>query len=125
MKSPLKWLVASVALFVLGSWSTAFAAESSCITCHKNVTPNIVKDFQAGAMGMSGSVDCSDCHGKDHQSEKDVAYVKLPTEKTCQKCHKEQHDQYVSGKHAAAWVAMSAMPATGFQPHAYIQGLIV
>ncbi len=121
--SYLKWLGSSLALLLVIAWSPAFAAESNCITCHKRVTPNIVKDFLDGAMGKSGSVDCSDCHGKGHQSEKDVAKVQLPTEKTCQKCHQKQHDQYASGKHAAGWVAMSAMPTNGIQPHPYIQGM--
>jgi len=100
----------------------AAATESVCIDCHKEVTPNIVRDFLSGAMGKSGT-DCSDCHGSGHQKADDVAAVQLPTEKTCQKCHEIQHDQYMAGKHAASWIAMSAMPKTGFQPHAYIQGL--
>ncbi len=96
--------------------------ESVCITCHREVTPNIVKDFLSGAMGKAGT-DCADCHGSGHQTALDVANVELPTEKTCGKCHEEKHDQYMEGKHALAWVAMSAMPKTGFQPHAYIQGM--
>lgn len=94
------------------------AAESQCIGCHQEITPNIVKDFLSGEMGKSGSVDCSSCHGSEHTSAADVAKVKLPTEKTCAECHEDQHDQYMSGKHMAAWIAMDAMPKTGFQPHA-------
>ncbi|TSK07157.1 MAG: cytochrome C [Geobacter sp.] len=101
----------------------AFAGKSNCITCHEKVTPNIVKDFLEGEMGKSGSVDCSSCHGKAHQSAADVAKVSMPTEKTCKECHTKQHDQYASGKHAAAWVAMDAMPTNKLQPHAYIQGM--
>ena len=98
----------------------ALAADSACVECHTKVTPAIVKDFKSGEMGKSGSVDCSDCHGKGHTSAQDVANVKLPTQETCARCHKQQADQYGSGKHALSWVAMSAMPKTGFQPHAYI-----
>jgi len=98
------------------------AADSACVECHKKVTPNIVTDFKSGEMGKSG-MDCSDCHGDGHQSATDVSMVQLPTEKTCQPCHEDQHDQYLDGKHAAGWVALTAMPKTGFQPHAYIQGL--
>ena len=123
MSHYLKRLGGSVALVLVLAWSPAFAAESNCITCHRKITPNIVKDFLAGEMGKSGSVDCSDCHGKGHQSATDVAKVQLPTEKTCKKCHEKQHDQYVSGKHAAAWVAMDAMPTNSIQPHAYVQGM--
>lgn len=100
----------------------ASAAESECIGCHQEITPNIVKDFLSGAMGQSG-LDCSTCHGIGHTSKDDVANVQMPTEKTCQNCHKEQHDQYADGKHALGWVAMSAMPTNGIQPHAYIQGM--
>jgi len=98
------------------------AKESACVKCHKEITPNIVKDFMAGKMGKSG-MDCSDCHGAEHTGAADVAKVKLPTEQTCQKCHEKQHKQYMDGKHSLGWIAMSAMPKTGFQPHAYIQGM--
>ena len=57
--------------------------------------------FLSGEMGKAGT-DCSDCHGSGHKSATDVANVQLPTEKTCQKCHEEKHDQYMAGKHAAA-----------------------
>lgn len=103
--------------------SPAASGESACIGCHRKVTPNVVKDFLDGAMGKSGQVDCADCHGSAHQSSTDVSKVQLPTEKTCQKCHGTQYDQYMAGKHAAGWVAMSAMPTNGIQPHPFIQGL--
>ncbi|BCG48817.1 Hydroxylamine oxidoreductase [Citrifermentans bremense] len=105
----LKKLAGGMAL-VLMLALPALAAESNCISCHKKVTPNIVKDFLEGEMGKSGSVDCFHCHGKEHQSAKDVAKVTMPTEKTCKQCHTKEHDQYASGKHAMAWVAMDAMP---------------
>lgn len=56
-------------------------------------------------------------------SESDVANVQLPTEKTCGECHEEKLAQYMDGKHSLGWIALQAMPKTGFQPHAYIQGL--
>lgn len=110
-----------IMLFLLLVPSTVFAAESTCISCHKQITPRIVQDFRAGKMGQAG-LDCSTCHGTGHQSEKDIDKVSLPTEKTCQPCHQQQYDQYMEGKHSLAWVAMEAMPKTGLQPHAYIQG---
>lgn len=103
--------------------SPALSKESACIECHRKVTPNIVKDYLSGAMGKGGKVDCAACHGNGHQSSTDVDKVLMPTEKTCQKCHTKQHDQYMDGKHAAGWVAMSAMPTNAIQPHPYIQGL--
>ena len=98
------------------------SAASACMDCHEKITPNIVKDFLSGEMGKSG-LDCSTCHGDGHMSESDVANVQLPTEKTCGECHEERLAQYMDGKHALGWIAMDAMPKTGFQPHAYIQGL--
>ncbi len=122
---PARWLSAALvgALALLGVLGPSWAAESTCIQCHREVTPNIVKDFLSGEMGKSGEVDCSNCHGDGHQGADDVAKVKLPTEKTCGECHETQHDQYMAGKHAMGWVAMSAMPTNRIQPHAYIQGL--
>lgn len=111
-----------VAALVMALPATGWAKKSACIKCHEKVTPNIVKDFKSGEMGKNG-VDCADCHGAEHKSAEDVAKVKLPTEKTCQTCHEKQHDQYMAGKHSLGWIAMNAMPKTGFQPHAYIQGL--
>jgi len=102
--------------------ATPLFAASDCVTCHEQVTPNIVKDFMSGKMGQSG-LDCSVCHGKEHNSADNAGMANLPTQETCKACHGIQHDQYMEGKHAAGWVAMSAMPKTGFQPHAYIQGL--
>lgn len=101
---------------------TVIAAESSCIPCHIKITPGIVDDFRAGKMSKAG-LDCSTCHGSKHKSAADIDQVSLPTEKTCQPCHQKQYDQYMDGKHSLAWVAMEAMPKTGLQPHAYIQGL--
>ncbi|MHB8790489.1 MAG: multiheme c-type cytochrome [Desulfobulbaceae bacterium] len=113
-------LLAAAVMFLLPA--IAGAAESECVGCHKEITPAIVKDFLSGEMGKSG-MDCADCHGSGHKNAEDVANAQLPTEKTCQKCHEKQTGQYMGGKHAMGWVALSAMPETGFQPHAYIQGL--
>jgi len=93
--------------------SSVFAAESTCIPCHIRITPQIVQDFRAGKMGKAG-LDCSTCHGTDHQSDADLDDVDLPTEKTCRPCHQQQYDQYMQGKHSLAWVAMDTMPKTGF-----------
>ncbi|MBU0482558.1 MAG: cytochrome C [Proteobacteria bacterium] len=121
----LKRLLLSVVFLAVavGLPAMAMALESKCVECHKKVTPNIVKDYMSGAMGKSGTVECASCHGAEHTTADDAIKAVMPTEKTCQQCHEKQHGQYMSGKHMAAWIAMSAMPKTGFQPHAYIQGL--
>ncbi len=114
--------LACLAGLLLAAPATVLAGESKCIGCHKKVTPGVVKDFLGGAMGKAGT-DCADCHGTAHTGANDTAKAAMPTEKTCQKCHQKQHGQYAEGKHALAWVAMSAMPTNGIQPHPYIQGL--
>jgi len=52
-----------------------------------------------------------------------VKKAELPTPDRCAGCHPEQYKQYANGKHSLAWVAMEAMPTTGFQPHPFIEGL--
>jgi len=84
------------------------------------VSPKQVEDFNRGEMAKS--LDCTDCHGTQHQSEKDVDKAMLPTIATCQGCHEEQAEQYLSGKHALGLVALEAMPYTHMQPDAFIEG---
>jgi len=105
------------------SLGSALGAEqrSNCILCHEKVTSGIVKEW-AGSK-MSDSMDCQDCHGSAHKSAQDAKKAELPTPDHCGSCHATQYKQYADGKHALAWVAMEAMPTTGFQPHPYIEGL--
>jgi hypothetical protein len=95
----------------------ALAAEkSACITCHEKETPGIVAQHLKGKMGQAG-LDCSICHGADHtKGAEDADQAKLPTPDTCKPCHPQQYEQYASGKHALAWVAMEAMPMLAHQP---------
>jgi len=97
------------------------AAADSCIECHSGVTPTLVQDFQQGRMAAAG-LGCSTCHGSEHTSAEDVAEAKLPTPETCATCHPGRVEQFKAGKHALAWVAMEAMPATHYQPMELIAG---
>ena len=99
----------------------AAMAGPDCVGCHEKVTPGIVKDYARSAMSEA-DLSCDTCHGSEHSSAADLEKVKLPTPETCKKCHSEQYDQYAGGKHAMAWVAMSAMPTNSIQPHPYIEG---
>ncbi|WP_298431973.1 multiheme c-type cytochrome [Geobacter sp.] len=95
---------------------TEAAQKSKCISCHEKVTPGIVTQFLSGKMAKV--MDCSGCHGSDHQSADDVARVQLPTPETCAKCHEQRVKEYRAGKHALAWTAMKAMPMITHQPAA-------
>ena len=96
--------------------------SEECVECHKKVTPGITGDWQASTHGKN-VIDCSVCHGNGHKSATDVGEVKIPTPETCALCHEKQVKQYMSGKHAAAWMAMKAMPALHFQPMLLTQGM--
>jgi hypothetical protein len=98
----------------------AFAVD--CVTCHKEVTPGIVSDWQNSKHAESG-IYCEECHGSGHVSAADVAKVNIPTPATCGRCHEERVAQFSKGKHAAAWAAMNAMPTTHMLPHALREGM--
>jgi hypothetical protein len=110
----------AVLLTILGFASSALGQE--CVSCHKEVTPNIVSDWQVSQHSQN-DVNCSSCHGDLHQTRDDVAQVRLPTPETCAECHETQVDQFKNGKHALAWAAMKAMPTTHWQPMALTEGM--
>jgi hydroxylamine dehydrogenase len=93
-----------------------------CVECHKKVTPNIVSDWQLSEHSQN-KIDCSECHGDQHQSAQDIARVKIPTPDTCANCHEARVKQFKAGKHTAAWAAMNAMPTAHWQPMALMEGL--
>ena len=98
------------------------ASAQVCVDCHQKVTPSIVLDWQLSKHGQA-RIQCSTCHGDQHQSVKDVANVQIPTPDTCAMCHPTQVQQFKSGKHAISWASMKAMPTTHWQPMALIEGM--
>ncbi len=100
--------------------SGAFAA--TCVECHQSVTPGIVTDWQLSKHSLN-DVDCSTCHGEEHQTAEDVDKAGIVTPETCAPCHEERVEQFKSGKHALAWAAMNAMPTTHNLPMALIEGM--
>ena len=50
--------------------SAAFAQE--CVECHKEVTPNIVSDWQLSTHSEN-EVECFTCHGEEHKTAEDFA----------------------------------------------------
>ncbi len=98
------------------------ASAQVCVECHKKITPNIVSDWQLSKHNQN-KIGCSECHGDQHKSAQDVAKVKIPTPDTCATCHEGRVKQFKSGKHAAAWAAMKAMPTAHWQPMALMEGM--
>jgi hypothetical protein len=98
------------------------ATGQECVKCHLETTPNIVSDWQLSKHSQN-EVDCSVCHGNLHKDPYDVENVLIPTPTTCANCHEERVEQFMSGKHAAAWAAMKAMPTIHWQPMAMTEGM--
>lgn len=119
MKHLIRILGFSTMLFLALALPAA-AQDSKCVQCHRAATPGVVRDWQAGKMG--NKVDCATCHGNQHTTAADAARAKMPTASTCATCHEKKAKEFQGGKHAAAWVAMNAMPRTASQPAPMIDG---
>ncbi|MBW1982687.1 MAG: cytochrome C [Deltaproteobacteria bacterium] len=120
MKKQLAAIVLSLLASIFLLADIVLALPSKCEECHSKIAPKQVEDFNRSA--MSEALTCSDCHGDQHVDRTDVAKVQLPTINTCKKCHPEQAEQYLSGKHALGLVALNAMPYTHMQPKSFIEG---
>jgi len=116
-----KMLTVLFILLVFSYFASPALAEK-CVQCHKVKTPNIVSDWQLSKHSQN-DVDCSTCHGSEHNSAATVAKAKIPTPETCAECHDTQVEQFKKGKHAAAWAAMNAMPSIHWQPMALTEGM--
>ncbi|RTR30677.1 cytochrome C [Shewanella atlantica] len=97
-------------------------AADKCVSCHQEVTPNAVKDWQL-SRHSENDVSCDTCHEGDHSSAKDVDNLVTITADTCGGCHGDRLEQFSKGKHALAWAAVNAMPTTHAQPMALNQGM--
>lgn len=115
-------MVRGLIIFLLVLFLQAGASAEVCVDCHKKVTPNIVSDWQL-SKHRKNNIDCSVCHGDLHQSDRDVGKAQILAPGICATCHEAQMQQFKSGKHAAAWAAMKAMPTIHWQPMATTGGM--
>ncbi|PKK82671.1 MAG: cytochrome C [candidate division Zixibacteria bacterium HGW-Zixibacteria-1] len=113
-----KMLMALLGVIFIAASSPA----TTCVDCHKEVTPNIVKDWQF-SKHSENEIGCSTCHGEGHQTAADFAKADIPTPTVCADCHDTQVAQFSKGKHAAAWASMKAMPTTHMLPYALSDGM--
>jgi len=97
------------------------AESRQCLDCHqtKGITPSAIRDWQLSTHA-SNSVGCEKCHLPAADAGEEVRKsVSACTDqrvrakvsaRNCAPCHAAQVDQFHNGKHAMAWVAMTAMP---------------
>ena len=106
---------------IIGYYSSANAEEEACITCHRNISPGQVADWEI-SRHFEEEITCSVCHGEEHTSADDVNRVSLPDEHVCSECHEDQFDQFASGKHNHGWTSMNALPITHVEPDELMEG---
>lgn len=109
-------------IFLCCIFFVSVASAQVCVNCHTKITPSIVTDWQLSKHSKN-KIDCSECHGNQHKSARDVAKVKIPTPDTCANCHELKVKQFKTGKHAVSWASMKAMPTAHWQPMALMEGM--
>ena len=95
-KTPIVALGCLVTVFWFSG--SAFGAEGACITCHRDISPGQVADWEASKHSQE-DVTCSTCHGEKHKKVEDANLAELPDESLCAECHEEQFNQFAKGKH--------------------------
>jgi len=109
----------SIAMFCFTGM--AIGAEEACITCHRDISPGQVADWESSKHSEE-DVTCSVCHGEEHTNSKDFKKVTLPDEHVCAQCHEDQFDQFVKGKHNFGWTSLNALPITHVEPDELMEG---
>jgi hydroxylamine dehydrogenase len=115
------------------AWDKVSEDTRACLKCHisKGITGSAIRDWQLSRHFEMG-VGCADCHLPAQGTAAAIAGASTSCEdkrvrrgvspRNCAACHADQFEQFSKGKHAAAWVAMTAMPTTAEQPKAIIEG---
>jgi len=101
--------------------SLSMAEEEACITCHRDISPGQVADWEA-SVHSTEDVTCSVCHGEKHKTAKDGKLAQFPDEQVCAECHEEKFAQFSKGKHNFGWTSMNAMPITHVEPDELMEG---
>ncbi|NOX38477.1 MAG: cytochrome C [Calditrichaeota bacterium] len=112
-------VLVSIGVFMV---SVATAGAVDCVTCHKDVTPKIVSDWEL-SKHSENDIGCADCHGDKHVEMTDYEKAAIPTPETCGECHEDRVAEFKRGKHALAWAAMKAMPTFHWQPMELTEGM--
>ncbi|RKX62373.1 MAG: cytochrome C [Thermodesulfobacteriota bacterium] len=99
----------------------ANGAEEACITCHRDISPGQVADWESSKHSKE-DVTCSVCHGDKHTGAEDAKLAQMPDEHVCAQCHEERFNQFVKGKHNFGWTSLNAMPITHAEPDELMEG---
>jgi hypothetical protein len=87
-------------------WPAAADQPEACVTCHAQINPGLVGQWQASKHAAAG-VECSFCHGRE-QGEVDAfehhgSYIAtIVTPKNCGRCHEKEFDEQKGSHHAKA-----------------------
>lgn len=122
------WIAMGLMVAAMGTWA-APAPGGDCVACHtqRGITGSAIRDWKLSKHATK-QVTCEVCHLTGDAAKKTSAcetngVVRAVQGKTCATCHEEQAAQFAKSKHAAAWVALNAMPTTKDQPHAMMDGM--
>jgi hypothetical protein len=115
-------LIRLLTVLVVLALAMPAAAADICVSCHTGKTPQIVEDWKL-SKHAENDVGCVACHGDEHKSPKTVDKAKFASPDVCAECHSDQVEQYRRGKHSKAWMALTAMPTTHYQPMVILQGM--
>jgi nitrate/TMAO reductase-like tetraheme cytochrome c subunit len=114
-------------------WDEVPEDSRACLQCHvsKGITGSAIRDWQQSKHYGAG-VACATCHLPVKEAVKAITDSATACEnkqvrrsvspRNCAQCHPGQMEQFSNGKHAAAWVALTAMPTTAEQPKAIMEG---
>jgi hydroxylamine dehydrogenase len=119
-KTLLAILTMGVAVLLSGPFALA-AEEEACITCHRDISPGQVADWQASKHSQE-DITCSTCHRDQHTSADDAHLAQMPDETVCKGCHEQQYNQFARGKHNFGWTSMNALPITHVEPDELMEG---
>ncbi|MBU0729998.1 MAG: cytochrome C [Proteobacteria bacterium] len=109
------------AVLLLLNTSHVFASAEKCISCHKDISPGQVMDWEASKHSKE-DVTCSTCHGDKHNDASDAKMAAMPDEAVCAGCHEDQFNQFSKGKHNFGWTSLNAMPVTHVEPDELMEG---
>lgn len=90
-------------------------AVEKCITCHKDTSPGLYKQWNGSAHARA-EISCIDCHGAEKSDSdaflhNDEYIATLVTPKDCGKCHEQEMKEVDNSYHATAGLILESQDA--------------